>query len=111
MNSVGPVMVSSIVGSAMTLHYTENLQSSGARTRAVHTVVCPANHLAITEVWVMVSRYEWWYHSMRYDRMSDPASYSNKLGHSNKQMVYPQAVYRLLVDMQHLPSLLPVKAR
>ena len=33
---------------SMTLLCTENLQSSGARTRAVNTAVCPANHLAIT---------------------------------------------------------------
>ena len=36
--------------SAMTLHCTENLHSCGARTRAVSTAVCPANHLAITVV-------------------------------------------------------------
>ena len=34
-------------GSAITLHCTENLHSCEARTRAVDTAVCPANHLAI----------------------------------------------------------------
>ena len=48
MNSVGPVMASSQAGSAMTLHCTENQQSGEARTRAVNTAVCPANHFAIT---------------------------------------------------------------
>ena len=28
----------------MTLHCTENLQSSGAQTHAVHSEVCPSNH-------------------------------------------------------------------
>ena len=33
----------------MTLHCTENLHSCGARTRAVNTAVCPADHLTFTE--------------------------------------------------------------
>ena len=44
------VMASEKVGSAMTLHCTENLHSCGAQTHTVHTAVCPTNHLAITAV-------------------------------------------------------------
>ena len=32
----------------MKLHCTENLQSCEARTHAINTAVCPANHLAVT---------------------------------------------------------------
>ena len=48
MNSVGPVMALQKARNAMALHCTEKLQSGEARTLAVNTAVCPANHLAIT---------------------------------------------------------------
>ena len=48
MNLDGPEIASQKAVNAMTLHCTENLQSSEARTRAGNTAVCPANHLAIT---------------------------------------------------------------